>query len=227
MPSSREAASRLIAVSVGQPREVVWQGKPLRTGIYKSPVAGRVAVHPLGLAGDAQADLGVHGGVDKAVYAYDDSSVTYWCHALGRSAIEPGGFGENLTISGWPETQVFIGDRFRIGSALFEVSQPRQPCLKLAKRFEDPGFPKRFLASGRVGFYFRVIEPGDVGAGDPIARERHDPTSLDVASLVAIFVDREASEAALARAASLPALADAWRVPLAERRAERQAARRP
>jgi MOSC domain-containing protein YiiM len=189
----------------------------------KSPVSGRVAATRLGLEGDRQADLGVHGGVDKAVYAYDDASADAWRRELDRPELGPGAFGENLTIRGWPERRVFIGDRFRIGSAVFEVSQPRQPCQKLAWLFGDPGFLKRFLESRRVGYYLRVVEEGDVGAGDPIARVAHDETSLDVESLVALWLARAPDEATLRRATRLAALADAWRLPLRERLASRNA----
>ena len=221
-PSDEVAESRLLAVSVGLPRDVEWQGRALRTAIVKSPVSGRVAARRLGLEGDRQADLSVHGGVDKAVYAYDEASADAWRRELGRPELGPGAFGENLTIRGWPEKRVFIGDRFRIGSAVFEVSQPRQPCQKLAWRFGDPGFLKRFLESRRVGFYLRVVEEGEIGSGDPIVRIAHDETSLDVASLVAIWLDRAAEEATLLRATTLAALADAWRLPLRERLASRR-----
>lgn len=217
MPSSAQSDSLLLAVSVGKPRDVEWQGKPLRTAIYKAPVAGRVAAGRLGLAGDVQADLSVHGGVDKAVYAYDAASADYWREHLGRPELGPGAFGENLSVRGWPEAQVFIGDRFRIGTACFEVSQPRQPCLKLAKRFEDASFLKRFLESRRVGYYLRVVESGDIGAGDPIVRIAHDATSLDIESVVSLWLARDPSEDTLARAVGLEALADAWRLPLRER----------
>jgi len=217
MNDPESGAPQLIAVSVGPPRDLEWQGRTLRTGIVKTPVSARVAAGPLGLDGDAQADLLVHGGVDKAVYAYDLLNTAYWRSQLGRPELGPGCFGENLTVRGLPEARVFIGDRFRIGSACFEVSQPRQPCLKLAMRFEDAGFPKRFLESRRVGFYLRVIEPGEIGAGDPIVRIAHDPASLDVASLVALFVARAPKHELLEQAAGLAALADAWRLPLRER----------
>lgn len=223
MTSPAPGEPHLIAVSVGKPREVTWQGKPLATGIFKSPVRGRVAVGSLGLEGDGQADLEVHGGPDKAVYAYDALNTAYWRSQLGRPELGPGCFGENLTLSGLPEAQVFIGDRFRIGSACFEVSQPRQPCLKLAKRFEDAAFPKRFLESRRVGYYLRVVEAGEVGAGDPVVRIAHDPSSVDVANLVSLFIARIPNEAELERAAGLTALADAWRIPLRERLDARRA----
>jgi len=217
MSSSSVSAPHLVAVSVGQPRDFEWQGRPLRTGIQKSPVAGRVAAGPLGLAGDAQADLSVHGGIDKAVYAYDDANTAWWRETLARPDLGPGSFGENLTLHGWPDERVYIGDRFRIGSACFEVSQPRQPCHKLGMRFGDPGFPKRFLRSRRVGYYLRVVEPGEIGAGDAVVRVAHDPTSMDVSSLAGILVARQASRAELERAAGLAALADAWRIPFQER----------
>lgn len=225
MPSTAENSSagspagdsRLLAVSVGKPRDVEWQGKPLRTAIFKLPVAGPVRAGKLGLEGDVQADLSVHGGVDKAAYAYDLSSTEYWRERLGRPDLGPGAFGENLTVRGWPEAQVFVGDRFRIGTACFEVSQPRQPCLKLARRFEDASFVKRFLESRRVGYYLRVVEPGEVAAGDRIVRIAHDSASLDIESVVALWLTRNPSPAALARATALAALADAWRLPLLER----------
>lgn len=221
MSNATSSDGILLAVSVGRAREVLWQGGSIRTGIFKSPVENRVAARRGGLDGDEQADLSVHGGIDKAVYAYDESNTRHWRDQLERPDLGPGAFGENLTVRGWPDERVFIGDRFRIGSACFEVSQPRQPCHKLARRFEDAGFPKRFLESRRVGYYLRVVEPGEIGAGDAIERIAHDEASLDVASLVSIWLGREPNRADLVRAAALPALADAWRTPLRERLAAR------
>lgn len=209
--------SKLLAISVGLPRETNWHGQTIQTGICKSPIEGRVEVGPHGIEGDGQADLSVHGGIDKAVYAYDDSSAQYWRDELGRPELAAGAFGENLTLSGWPEDRVRIGDLFRIGSASFEVSQPRQPCMKLGLRFDDPKFPKRFLASGRVGFYLRVLEAGSIGAGDEIVRLRTSEEGLSVSWLVRIWLDRDASVAELERALSVEALAEAWRGPLRER----------
>lgn len=218
MAASNPAAPepRLLAISVGTPRDVEWQGRPLRTSIFKSPVAGPVEAGRLGLAGDVQSDLSVHGGVDKAVYAYDASNTAWWRERLARPELGPGAFGENFTFAGVPDAEVFVGDRFRIGGACFEVSQPRQPCLKLARLFEDASFPKRFLASLRVGYYLRVVEPGHVAAGDAVVRVAHDATSLSIPELVSIWLGR-AGEADLERAASLACLADAWRLPLRER----------
>ena len=216
--SSARAPSRLLAVSLGLPREVSWRGQTILTGIFKQPVEGRIEAGRLGLEGDGQADLRVHGGVDKAVYAFDDSSTEHWRKTLERPELGPGSFGENLTLTGWPEAQVRIGDVFRIGTATFEVSQPRQPCLKLGLRFDDPGFPKRFLESGRVGFYLRVLEAGSVEAGDEITRLHSDEQGFSISSLVALWLDRRNDCAdALERAVASEALADAWREPLRER----------
>lgn len=211
------ASATLVAICVGQPRDVEWQGRPLRTSIFKQPVAGPVAAGPLGLAGDVQSDLSVHGGIDKAVYAYDESSTAYWRERLGRPDLGPGAFGENFTLAGLPDEAIFIGDRLRIGTACFEVSQPRQPCLKLAKRFEDASFPKMFIKSLRTGYYLRVVEPGRVSAGDPVLRIAHDEASLSIPAIVSIWLGHAASEAGLAHAVGLEALADAWRIPLRER----------
>lgn len=216
-PAAHASPATLVAISVGRPRDVEWQGKPLRTSIFKQPVVGPVEAGPLGLTGDAQADLSVHGGIDKAVYAYDESNTAYWRERLARPDLGPAAFGENFTLSGLPDDRIFIGDRLRIGTACFEVSQPRQPCLKLAKRFEDASFPKTFIKSLRVGYYLRVVEAGRVEAGDPVVRIAHDEGGLSIPAIVSIWLGLDASEAALARAAGLEALADAWRVPLRER----------
>jgi MOSC domain-containing protein YiiM len=209
--------ARLLAVCVSQPREASWQGQPLRTSFFKTPIPGRVAVDSLGLAGDSQTDRSVHGGIDKAVYAYTEESAAYWRERLPRSDLDPGAFGENLRITGWPEADVCIGDRFRVGTVCLEVSQPRQPCSKLAMRFDDASFPKRFIKSHRVGYYLRVVEPGELGAGDRVERVFHDAESLDIERVVALWLDRNASEPDLARAVTLPALADAWKLPFRER----------
>lgn len=217
MPPEARLAEKLLAVSLGQPREVEWRGEVVRTGIFKSPVRGPIEVERLGLVGDGQADLSVHGGPDKAVYAYDVESARTWQAELGRSDLGPGAFGENLTVEGWPEARVRIGDRFRVGAALFEVSQPRQPCMKLGLRMDDPRFPKRFFASARVGYYLRVLEAGRIEAGDVVVRMSSDPQALDIVQLVRIWLDRAAPVEALERACGLEALADAWREPLRER----------
>ncbi len=170
---------RLLSVNVGLPRTVEFQGHRIRTGIFKEPVASRVHVGKLDLDGDRQADLTVHGGPDKAVYVYDLSGYAHWRRALSRD-LPFGQFGENLTVEGMPETEVRIGDTYRIGTALLQVSQPRSPCFKLAMKMEMPDFPRRFLAAGRTGFYFRVLEEGEVGAGDTITRVSREPGEITV-----------------------------------------------
>jgi len=171
---------KLISVNVSKPREVVARGRAVTTGIFKAPVAGRVRLGRLNLEGDGQADLRVHGGPDKAVYAYPFENYDYWKRELGRSDLAYGQFGENLTVEGMLEGEVYIGDVFKVGSALLQISQPRFPCYKLGIRMGSSGFPKRFLASGRSGFYLRVLEEGEVGAGDPIELARADPERLTV-----------------------------------------------
>jgi MOSC domain-containing protein YiiM len=158
---------KLLSVQVAQPRSVIHGGRTVRTAIYKEPVLFRVFVRRLNLDGDSQADLRVHGGPDKAVYAYDLGGYAHWRRELGLE-LPFGQFGENLTVEGMPETQVRIGDSYRIGSAVLQVSQPRSPCFKLAMKMERPQFLREFLASGRTGFYLRVVEEGELGAGDPI-----------------------------------------------------------
>lgn len=165
---------KLLSVQVGRPRTVEHRGRSVRTGIYKEPVLFRVRVGRLNVEGDRQADLSVHGGPDKAVYAYDLSGYAHWRASLGRE-LAFGQFGENLTVDGMPETEVRIGDAYRVGGALLQVSQPRAPCFKLAMKMELPQFPKVFLASGRTGFYLRVLEEGEIGAGDSIELVSRDP----------------------------------------------------
>lgn len=204
---------RVVSVNVGLPREVAWRGKTVTTGIFKDPVAGRVALRAVNLEGDRQADLAVHGGPDKAVYAYPSEHYPHWRDELGVESLPWGAFGENLTTEGWLEDLVCVGDRFRAGSAELEVSQPRQPCFKLGLRHERPDLPKRFLQSGRSGFYLRVVREGEVGAGDPFERIHRDARGLSVSALVSLPGD--GADAALARRAlEHPALAEAWKTAL-------------
>ena len=157
--------NELVSLNVGKPREVDRDGEKIATGIFKRPVEGRVALRATNLEGDGQADLSVHGGIHKAVYVYSCDHYAFWREALGREDLRYGQFGENFSVAGWTDDQVHIGDVFRVGTALLEVSQPRDPCMKLGLRMGDARFPKRFLASGRPGFYLRVLEEGEVGAG--------------------------------------------------------------
>jgi len=159
---------RVLSVNVGVPREVTWHGRVVRTAIFKEPVSGRVAVRRLNLEGDAQADLTVHGGAAKAVYAYASEHYPAWREELGRPDLPWGAFGENLTLEGLVEEDVAIGDRLRIGTAELVVTQPRLPCFKLALRFERQDIGKLFMASGRSGFYLAVVREGALAAGDPV-----------------------------------------------------------
>jgi MOSC domain-containing protein YiiM len=177
--------ARLVAVSTGRPREVEWQGEKLLTSIFKEPVAGRVRVRRLNIEGDAQADLEVHGGEDKAVYAYPAEHYAYWREQLPGVPLPWGAFGENLTVEGLLEGSVHVGDRFRMGSAEFVVTEPRMPCYKLALRFGRPDMVKRFLKSGRTGFYLAVRKEGEIGAGDAIDLVTQDAPRMSVAAVVA------------------------------------------
>ncbi|HYP47462.1 MAG TPA: MOSC domain-containing protein [Thermoleophilaceae bacterium] len=157
----------VLSVNVGRPRTVEYRGSRHTTAIWKSPVSGRLALCGVNLAGDDQADRSVHGGVDKAVYAYSRADYDWWESELGRP-LEPGTFGENLTVAGIDPSAAVIGERWRVGSVLLEVSEPRFPCFKLGIRMDDPRFLKRFAAAGRPGTYLRISEEGELGAGDEI-----------------------------------------------------------
>jgi MOSC domain-containing protein YiiM len=201
---------KLISVCVGVPREVSWKGKSVTTGIFKQPVAGRVMMRSLNLEGDQQADLTVHGGVEKAVYAYPAEHYNYWRQELPDEALPWGAFGENLTIEGLSETTVNIGDRFRIGTAEVMVTQPRFPCFKLNLKFGRDDMVKRFLNSRLSGIYFSVVQEGEVGPGDAIERVHRDQNNITVADIVQIYV-REASDDLVRRAIQVPSLAASLR----------------
>jgi MOSC domain-containing protein YiiM len=159
---------KLLSVNVGRPREIEWKGKVVRTSIFKAPVSARIRVGKLNLDGDQQSDLSVHGGIDKAVCAYPSEHYPFWREELPGAELPWGVFGENFTTEGLLEERVHIGDRLRIGSAEFAVTQPRMPCFKLGIRFGRPDIVKRFLQSRRAGFYFAVVREGEVTAGDAI-----------------------------------------------------------
>ena len=175
---------RLVSVNAGLPRIVEWHGRQIRTSIWKAPVEGRVAVSTLNIAGDAQSDLSVHGGEDKAVYVYPAEHYAYWRGELPDFALPPGSFGENFTTEGLLESEVMIGDTLAIGSAVFVVTQPRSPCYKLGIRFGRDDMVKRFWSSGRSGFYLAVLREGEIAAGDTIALSRGDDDNISVAGVV-------------------------------------------
>jgi MOSC domain-containing protein YiiM len=201
---------KLISVCVGLPREVRSKGKSVTTGIFKQPVNGRVMLRSLNLDGDGQADLTVHGGVEKAVYAYPMEHYAYWRQELPDEDLPWGAFGENLTTEGLSETEVNIGDRFRIGTAVVMVTQPRFPCFKLNLKFGRDDMVKRFLNSRLSGIYFSVVQEGEVGVGDALELVSRDENNVTVADIVQIYV-READNNLVHRAVQVPALADGLR----------------
>ena len=202
---------KLLSVNVGLPREVEWKGKVVRTSIFKAPVAGRVRVAKLNLEGDQQSDLSVHGGIDKAVYAYPSEHYPFWRQQLPDMDLPWGIFGENLTTTGLLEETVCIGDRLRIGSAEFVVTQPRMPCFKLGIRFNRSDMVKRFLQSGRTGFYFAVLKEGEVAAGDSIELLEKDKHNIPVADVVNLYRGDAANQELLDRVSDLPSLPKSWR----------------
>jgi len=201
---------KLLSVNVGLPREVEWKGKIVRTSIFKTPVVGRVRVAKLNVKGDQQSDLTVHGGIDKAVYAYPSAHYSFWRSELPGMDLPWGVFGENFTTVGLLE-DTHIGDRFRIGSAQFVVTQPRMPCFKLGIRFNRPDMVKRFLQSGRTGFYFAVLEEGEVAAGDSIELLERDEHNIPVADVVNLYRGDATNQDLLRRVSELPSLPNSWR----------------
>lgn len=201
---------KLISLNVGLPREVLYRGKPVSTGIYKTPVEGRVRLRTLNLDGDQQADLKVHGGVYKAVYAYPSEHYATWAAELGRADLAWGQFGENFTTEGLLETEVYIGDVFRIGSALVQVTQPRLPCFKLGIKMGSQTFQRRFIEAGRPGFCLRVLEEGEIGAGDVIEQVSRDPQRVGVWDVNNLYFNDRANVELLRRALRVEALPPGW-----------------
>lgn len=202
---------RILSVNVGLPREVLWKGKTVTTGIFKEHVEGRIAMRTLNLDGDRQADLSVHGGADKAVYAYPSEHHVYWKSEFPDRELPWGMFGENLTTEGLHEDAVNIGDRFRIGSAEVVVTQPRMPCYKLGVKFGRDDIVKRFLLSRRTGFYFAVLKEGEVGTGDKIERIGRDKNNVTVSDITRLYVSEKDNLELLQRAVEVQALPESWR----------------
>jgi len=201
---------RLLSVNVGLPRDVTWNGKTIRTSVWKSPVVGRRMVRKLDIDGDAQADLAGHGGEQRAVFVYQMDSYHYWKSFLGRSDFTYGQFGENFTVDGLPDNEVCIGDRYRIGGAEFEVTQPRVTCYRVGIRMNEPRMPALLVAHHRPGFYFRVLQEGEVGAGDDIVKTADGPEKITVADTDALLYLPGASREQLQRALRIPALSKGW-----------------
>ncbi|WP_204848302.1 MOSC and FAD-binding oxidoreductase domain-containing protein [Rhodopila globiformis] len=200
----------VVSVNVGLPQDVAWQGRTVRTGIWKKPVTGRIFAGRLNLAGDGQGDLGGHGGEQRAIMVYQLESYRYWANYLGRSDLVPGIFGENLTVDGLADAEVCIGDRFRIGSVVVEVSQPRDTCYRVGIRLENPEMPALLVAHHRPGFYVRVIQEGELGAGDRIEKLSDGPERMTVAEIDALLYAAEHPLEALRRAVRIPALSPGW-----------------
>jgi MOSC domain-containing protein YiiM/ferredoxin-NADP reductase len=200
----------VVSVNVGFPRDVTWQGRTVRTGIWKQPVTGRIFAGRLNLAGDGQGDTAGHGGEQRAIMVYQLDSYRYWADYLGRPDLVPGIFGENLTVEGLPDADVCIGDRFRIGSVVVEVSQPRDTCYRVGIRLERPEMPALLVSHRRPGFYLRVIQEGELAAGDPIEKLSQGPERMTVAEIDALLYSAEHPLEALRRAARIPALSPGW-----------------
>jgi MOSC domain-containing protein YiiM len=201
---------KIISLNVGRPRLVVWEGQPVSTGIYKTPVEGRVMLRALNLDGDRQADLTVHGGPFKAAYAYPAEHYGYWRDELGME-LPWGMFGENFTTEGLDESNVNIGDRFRLGTAEVMVTQPRMPCYKLGIKFGRTDILKRLLASGRTGFYFSVEREGEVGAGDELDLVGRDGHNVSVADITRLYARDRKDFETMRRAIEVEALPESWR----------------
>ena len=202
---------RVLSVNVGQPRAVVWKGRMVVTGIFKEPVAGRIAVRRLDLEGDRQADLTVHGGPEKAIYAYPAEYYPFWREQFPEMEIPWGMFGENLTVEGLLDETVHIGDRFQVGSAHVVVTQPRLPCYKLGLKFGRDDILKRFLKSKLTGFYFAVLKEGEVAAGDPIRLLHRDEHQVKVADITRLYREDKHNLDLLRRVVAVEALPETWR----------------
>ena len=202
---------RLASVNVGLPRDIAWRGKVVHSGIYKSPVAGRCRVTKRNVEGDGQGDLAGHGGEQRAVFVYQLDSYRYWQERLGRGDFAHGQFGENFTVDGLPDEDVCIGDRYRIGTALFEVTQPRTTCYRVGIRMDEPQMAALLTSSGRPGFYFRVLEEGDVTAGDSATLVSKGPELMTVAAINGLLYSKDHRHDLLVRALRIPALSPGWR----------------
>lgn len=217
---------KLLSLNVGRPRTVLHQGKSVTTGIFKDPQSGRVRLGRLNLEGDGQADLQAHGGEHKAVYAYPHENYAHWARVLGRDDFVPGQFGENFTTEGLGDDEVHIGDIFRLGGAVVQVTQPRVPCFKLDLRMATAGFAKPFLKSGRVGFYLRVVEEGEVGAGDALDRVELGAGSMSVREVSNLLYFDKDNVDDTRRVLAIPALAPGWRTSFEQRLAKHGAGKK-
>lgn len=203
--------ARLLSVNVGLPRDIEWKGRTVHTGIWKDPLPGRCRAGRLNLDGDGQGDLAGHGGEQRAVFVYQIESYRYWEEQLKRPDLVPGQFGENFTIEGLPDDAVCIGDRYQIGSALFEITQPRVTCYRVGIRMNEPRMPALLTSSGRPGFYFRVLREGEVGTGDEIVKQGEAKERMTVAEINALLYSPDHAPDRLQRALRIEALSPGWR----------------
>ncbi len=201
----------LLSVNVGLPRDIEWQGRTVHTAIWKKPVQGRRMVRRLNIDGDGQGDLAGHGGEHRAVFVYQIDSYRYWQSRLGRRDFAYGQFGENFTVDGLSDDEVCIGDRYRIGSALFEVTQPRVTCYRVGIRMNEPQMAALLVAHGKPGFYFRVLEEGEVEAGDEIVQVGTGPERMTVSEIDALLYKSGHPKSRLEQALRIPALSLGWR----------------
>ena len=209
MPAKNNGApgGRVVSVNVGKPRKFTINGKPHTSAIWKEPVQGRLAVRGVNIEGDDQANRKVHGGPDKAIYAYALEDYDWWSAELGRP-LAPGTFGENLTLARLDVNGALVGERWRVGNTVLEVAQPRLPCYKLANRMDDRTFARRFAAASRWGAYLRIIEEGDVAAGDPVELLSRPEHSVTVDLIARIYEDDHSRASELLAALELP---ESWR----------------
>ena len=205
-----DVVGRLVSVNVGLPRDVVWQGRTVYTAVWKDPVDGPRMVRRLNVDGDGQGDLGGHGGEQRAVFVYQLDSYRYWERELGRDDFVHGQFGENFTVEGLPDDVVCVGDRYRIGGAVFEVSQPRVTCFRVGIRMDDPRMPALLVSHHRPGFYLRVLTEGEVRAGDEIVKVGAGPEALTIAEVDALLYLPGHPRGELRRALRVPALSPGW-----------------
>src|SRR5271167_529209 len=202
--------ARLLSVNVGLPRDISWEGKTLHTAVWKSAVQGRRMVRRLNIDGDGQGDLAGHGGEHRAVFVYQTGSYHYWEKQLGRNDFTFGQFGENFTVDGLADDEVCIGDRYRIGSATFEVTQPRITCYRVGIRMNDPQIPALLVSHHRPGFYFRVLGEGEVQAGDDIIKLSSGPEQMTVADVDGLLYLPGHTRQGVLRALRIPALSPGW-----------------
>ena len=202
---------KIISVNTGLPREIFYEGRLIRTGIFKAPIAGRVRVNALNIEGDQQADLTVHGGANKAIYAYPAEHYEFWRKEMPDIEFPWGSFGENLTTEGLLEKALDIGDRLCVGSVELVVTEPRLPCYKLNAKFQREDMVKRFLRSRRTGFYLSVVREGDIGSGDTIQILSRDENHVSVADITRLYAFDRKDFAGMRRAADVKALPDSWR----------------